>query len=70
LDKLAEILEIDSGALTGNEILDELGWDSLSALSFIVMADEDFDLSIPGSQMKRAASISDLVLIMGDLVKD
>ena len=70
LDKLAEILELDPGSLQGDETLEAVGWDSLSALSFIVMVDEDFGLNFSGSQVMGAKTLADLVGLMGDRLTD
>ena len=64
---LIETLELDSnGELTPTTSLLELEeWDSLAQLSFIVMADEEYQKRLDGDNLAACAIIGDLY----DLVK-
>ncbi|MDR3689475.1 MAG: acyl carrier protein [Fimbriimonas sp.] len=68
LDRVAELMEMGQGSLTGDETLEALGWDSLCALSFIVLADEEFQLRVTGSQMRSARSVQDLLEMVNDRI--
>ncbi len=63
---IAEIMEIDGASLTGTEALREIGnWDSLAVISFIALADEQFDVIVPGEKIKEALSLNDLAALVG-----
>jgi len=64
--EIAEIMEIDPSGLTGKEALREIGnWDSLAVISFIALADEHFDVIVPGEKIKGAVSLDDLAGLVG-----
>lgn len=64
--QLEEFMELDEGRLTGEELLDDLPWDSLAVVSFIAMADEHLDLSVRPAKLAEAKSIADLLAIVAD----
>lgn len=64
--ELEEFMELESGSLTGEELLDDLPWDSLSVVSFIAMVDERLDLSVKPASIADAKSINDLVALVAD----
>lgn len=66
LRELEEMLELDSGALTGGEALADLeGWDSLAVISFIALVDEKLGLVVEGEKLARAKTVADLLEIAG-----
>ncbi len=69
LNEIEEILELDPGTLTGDEPLVDLeGWDSLATLSYIAMADEKLNVQLSGIATARAATVNDLVALLGDKI--
>lgn len=65
LELLEEMLEAEEGTLNENTELSQLEeWDSVAALSFIVLLDENFDKSITGKQIKELKTIGDMLKIM------
>lgn len=72
LNELEEILELDPNTLQGDEtLLDIEQWDSLAFLSVIALADQKFDLVIPGDQLESIKTIPDLIDLMGEhIVKE
>jgi acyl carrier protein len=64
--KLEEFMELDEGRLTGEELLDDLPWDSLAVVSFIAMADEFLELSVKPSSITEAKSVADLLALVAD----
>lgn len=42
LRKLEDTLELEAGALAAETTLESIGWDSLSALTCLVMLEEDY----------------------------
>ena len=67
-EKLAlieEVLDVEAGRLTQETMLADVEeWDSIAALSLIVMLDEKFEKTVSGAQIKAMASISDILAYM------
>lgn len=67
-EKLAlieEALDTEEGVLTPEMTLDDMDeWDSISALSLIVMLDEQFDKTITGAEIKALGTIGDILAYM------
>jgi len=60
-------LEIDPGSIAGNESLDDVGWwDSMAALTFMAVADEQLQVTISGEQLAKCKSVPDLLGLLGD----
>ena len=57
--ELAEILEVDD-VRPGDVLTTFETWDSLSALSVIVMIQRKYDVTLSGSEMKGAKTAQDL----------
>jgi acyl carrier protein len=57
--ELAEILEVDD-VRPGDVLTAFETWDSLSALSVIVMIERDYKVTLSGSEMKGAKTVQDL----------
>ena len=69
LRALENSLEIDSGKIKGDEILDQVGWwDSLGALTFMALADQELKVAIPGTQVQQCKSVPDLLALLGDKI--
>ena len=64
-EKLAlieEVLDVETGGLTPETLLAEVGeWDSIAALSLVVMLDEKFEKTVSGVQIKALASVNDIL---------
>ncbi|MDR6866320.1 acyl carrier protein [Microbacterium resistens] len=58
LKTVAEILEVDEVSLDTD--LEDLGWDSLSNLSFIAEVDDAAGLTIDADQLTEAKTVADL----------
>ncbi len=63
---LEVIRELQSGSITGNEVLNEIEWDSYAAIAFIAMADSDYGIAIPADKLHAAKSIADLLALVLD----
>ena len=67
-EKLAlieEVFDVEAGSLTQETMLADVEeWDSIAALSLIVMLDEKFEKTVSGAQIKAMASISDILAYM------
>lgn len=68
IEKFADAVEdVDVNALTPETNFRELEeWSSLTALSIIAMADEEFDVELSGTEMKSAETIQQLF----DIIKN
>lgn len=64
LDLVSTILEIDAAKVSLSDNLAELGWDSLSNLSFIAEVDEQLGLSLDADELAGAESVSDLARLI------
>lgn len=69
LRKLEQSLEIDEGSLDGARKLEDLEfWDSMSALIYMALADEELQVEVSGDQIMRCKTVDDLVaLVAGKL---
>lgn len=61
LNEIAELLELPSGSLQGPESLEENGWSSLSAVSFIALVDEKLQASVRPADLANCETVEDLV---------
>ena len=65
LAKLEEIFELDEGTLKSSDVLDDLDcWDSMAALSLIVMMSDDFNKKITGNNIKEFNTVKDILDMM------
>ena len=62
LAKLEEIMEVDEGTLSPDTLLSDVEeWDSLSALSYVVMMRDDFSKKISGDQIRSFKTVQDIL---------
>ena len=60
IDKLADVLDQDSGALNAATRLDEIGWDSMGMLSVIALAKSN-GKTITGTQIRAFETVGDIL---------
>lgn len=60
IDRLAEILDQDSGALKEDTALDSIGWDSMGMLSVIALARTN-GKTITGAQVRTFENVGDIL---------
>lgn len=66
MELLEEVFEADAGTLDPGMELENLeNWDSMTALSLIVMIDEECGKRISGNDIKSMHSIQDIMNVMG-----
>jgi acyl carrier protein len=65
LDKIAEILEVDSVSVQ-DQLSSFEEWDSLTALSIIAMVYGDYSKKLTNEQLKNFSTIGDLVTYVLD----
>ena len=62
---IEEVLDVAEGSLTPETLLAEVDeWDSIAALSLIVMLDEKFEKTVSGAQIKALESVNDILAYM------
>lgn len=60
IELVKEILELDEEEVTMESTLDDLGWDSLSNISFIAAVDERTSKVVSPGALKDCATVADL----------
>lgn len=62
LAALEDIMDLDEGTLKSETSLDDIEeWDSLSALSFVVLLGDEFNRKITGQQIRAFKTVQDLL---------
>ena len=65
LAALEDMMELDENTLTPETRLDDIEeWDSLSALSFVVLLGDEFDRQISGQEIRQFETIADMMKVM------
>ena len=65
IEKLEDLMDIDSGSLTPDLLLSDIEeWDSLSALSYVVMMKDDFGKKISGDEIRAFKTVQDILNTM------
>lgn len=66
LKEMAVIVEQEEGTLDGSERLEDLdGWSSVSMVTFIALADENFNKRVAPRDIAAANTINDLAKLVG-----
>ena len=60
IDKLADVLDQDSGALKADTPLDAIGWDSMGMLSVIALAKTN-GKTISGTEIRAFETVGDIL---------
>ena len=66
MELLADILDMDADELSPETLIAELEWDSVTALSYIAMVDEEFGKEVKGADIKKFVTIQDALNLMGE----
>lgn len=65
LEKLAEIMDLEVEEIKEDAILADIDeWDSVAALSFIAMMDEEFGKAVKGAEIRQFVTIQDVLNAM------
>ena len=63
--KLEEIMELDEGTLTEETSLDDVAeWDSIAAISYIALLDEEYGVSITAKEINSFKTVADAISYM------
>lgn len=69
LGLIEEALEVPAGTFHVEDSLKESGyWDSMAALTFMALADQELEMSISGEQLKMCRTVRDLINLLGDKI--
>ena len=60
IDRLADVLDQDSGSLKADTPLDTIGWDSMGMLSIIALAKTN-GKTITGAQIRALETVGDIL---------
>ena len=60
LDKIADMLDADAGAMSAETRLDEIGWDSMGMLSVIALAKTN-GKTVTGTQVRSFETVGDIL---------
>ncbi|MEO7273520.1 MAG: acyl carrier protein [Vicinamibacterales bacterium] len=64
-------LELPPSSLSEGQTLSAVdGWDSMSALLFIAMADEKLGATVSGEQIAKSRTVGDLLSLLGGKLTD
>ncbi len=62
LELLAETMDLEAEDITADKVLSDIEeWDSVSAISFIAMLDDEFGKTISAGDLKRCKTVADLM---------
>lgn len=62
LAALEEIMELDEDTLTPETSLDDIEeWDSLAALSYVVLMGDEFNKKVSGQQIRAFKTVQDIL---------
>jgi len=65
--ELENSLEIPVGTLVRTRTLEDPSyWDSMSALTFMALADEKLQVTLTGDQVVKCKTVDDLLALVGD----
>ena len=65
LAELEEIMELDEGTLRPETSLEDIEeWDSLAALSFVILLSDSFSRKITGAEIRAFRTVNDMLLVM------
>ena len=63
--KINEVLAVPNAPVSGlSQLADLEGWDSLAIMSFIAMADTDYQVSLSAKAITQCASVDDLAALV------
>ena len=60
LRKLEDTLELDAGSLDETTTLEAIDWDSLSALTCLVMLQEDYEIVATNDDLEKIETVGDI----------
>ena len=65
MGKLAGVFDRKPALLTETSVLEAMGWDSMSELSFIALADKELGARVAPSAIESCRTVGDLLVLLG-----
>jgi acyl carrier protein len=62
--ELEDILELEPASIKGDELLQDLNWDSMTLVMFLAMADEHYSVQLPTQPLAEAKTVADLAALI------
>lgn len=56
-----EVSGLDEGTIKGDELIETLGWESISIVSFIALVDEEFEIILSAKKVIECQSVEELL---------
>lgn len=63
---IEDVLEEDLNTLNGSESLDDVGWDSLTFVSFIAKVDSELGVTLAPAKIAECKTVNDLVELVSE----
>lgn len=63
LSVIEQVFEEDPGAISQEDLLADLGWDSITFMSFVAIMEEKFGIVISPPDLANCATVSDLIAL-------
>ena len=63
---IEDVLEEDLNTLNGSESLDDVGWDSLTFVSFIAKVDSELGVTLAPAKIAQCKIVNDLVELVSE----
>jgi acyl carrier protein len=67
---IEEILEVDQGSIAIDARLEDIGWDSLSDVSFIASVDSELEMEVSANQLVKCETVSELMNLVASKITD
>lgn len=69
IEMLHEVMELDSGELTQDSVLDDIEeWDSVSLITFMAVVDDNFEKMPSPDEIAGAVTVGDLMGLFGEQI--
>jgi acyl carrier protein len=63
LSAIEQVFEEDPGAISKDDVLEDLGWDSITFMSFVAIMDEKFGIVISPTDLAQCVDVKDLIAL-------
>ena len=67
---IEEILEVDQGSIAIDARLEDIGWDSLSDVSFIASVDSELEMEVSANQLVKCETVLELMNLVASKITD
>jgi len=63
---IEDVLEEDKGTLKGPEVLEDVGWDSMTFMGFIAKVDSELGVTLAPAKIAECKNVDDLVGLVSE----